>query len=191
MSSTGKIWLGSATSDIAAITAENASSSGTPAATREPKAIMRINRVAGSESPSAFARSLVNVSFSSLLELASPNCSTVRFSSWMACTESIASVEGSMRSAASSSFPVIWKSISAVWPSGDTEPPPFRGDLTFCTYFARFRRSLAWSIACRNSGSLIVSVLLWTITISSLGRRPASSSVCSARADSPLKLSAP
>ena len=84
----------------------------------------------------------MNVSLSSLLELASPNCSTVR-SSWMACTESIASTEGSMRSAASSSFPVIWKSISAVWPSGDTEPPPFSGDFTFCTYLARARRSLA------------------------------------------------
>ncbi len=74
--STGKIWLGIATSDIAAATLEKASKSGTPAATSEPKAITRIKSVIGSESISAFARSLWNVSFSSLLELTLPNCST-------------------------------------------------------------------------------------------------------------------
>ena len=81
--STGKIWLGIATSDIAAATLENASSSGTPAATSEPKAITRISSVIGSESVSAFARSLWKTSFSSLLELTLPNCSTRR-SGWSA-----------------------------------------------------------------------------------------------------------
>ena len=83
---------------------------------------------------------------------------------------------------------MISKSISAVWPSARHRAAAAQRRLDVRPRTWRVSgRSLAWSTAVRNSGSLIVSVLLWTITISSLGRRPASSSVCSARADSPLK----
>src|SRR5436190_593994 len=43
---------------IAASTAENASSTGTPAATNAPKATRRITNVTGSDSRSAFSKSL-------------------------------------------------------------------------------------------------------------------------------------
>ncbi len=77
MLSTGQIWLGRATSPIAAATAEIASSSGTPAATSEPNVMTRISRVSGSESSSALPRSLAKMSLSSFCVLTLPNCSTV------------------------------------------------------------------------------------------------------------------
>ena len=58
LSSIGKMWLGMATSPMVAITAEMASSTGTPAATSAPNAITRMSRVTGSDSVSARFRSL-------------------------------------------------------------------------------------------------------------------------------------
>ncbi len=78
MLSIGEMWLGIATSDIAAITAVKPISSGISAATSEPKAMTRISSVIGSESDSAFSRSDSKTSLSSLLELTLPNCSTSR-----------------------------------------------------------------------------------------------------------------
>ena len=173
MLSIGEIWLGSATSASAAITQETASSSGTPAATSEPNATTRISSVSGREISSAFARSLVKVSLSSLLELTLPNCSTSR-SGLAAWTEPIASSAGSSRSLASRSSPVISKSINTVRPSSDTDPAPSSGDSTFSTYSARASRSLTCSIAVANSGSSIVNDSLWMTATSSLGLIPSS-----------------
>ena len=53
LSSIGKMWLGIATRPIVAITAEIASSTGTPAATSAPNAITRMISVTGSDSVSA------------------------------------------------------------------------------------------------------------------------------------------
>ncbi len=140
MLSTGDELLGIAIRPIAAMTAENASSSGTPAATSDPKAITRISRVIGSESSSALPRSLWKVSFSSLFELTLPNCST-RKSGLVAATPSMTSCEGSIRSRASRSSPVISNSTSAECPSADTGASPVNGELTFSTFSVRPSRS--------------------------------------------------
>jgi len=55
----------------------NARSTGTPAATKAPKAMSRMRNVIGTESFSAFWKSLPIVSFSSLFALAKPNSATV------------------------------------------------------------------------------------------------------------------
>ena len=74
--STGEKWLVTATSPIVASTAVNASRIGTLAATRAPNAINRITSVIGSEVTNARLKSLPIESFSCLLMLASPTCST-------------------------------------------------------------------------------------------------------------------
>ncbi len=75
-SPSGTIWLGSATRPSVAITAVNPSSSGTPAATRAPKASTRMISVIGSESVSAFLKSSSKAFDSALLALAPPNSPT-------------------------------------------------------------------------------------------------------------------
>ena len=59
-------------------TADSASSSGSPAATSEPNATIRISSVTGSDSVSAFLKSSSKTSPSALPALASPNCSMRR-----------------------------------------------------------------------------------------------------------------
>ncbi len=70
-------WLDTWLSPIAASTAENASSTGRPAATNAPKAISRIRNVSGTESFSARERSLETRSFIAFSMLASPTSAIV------------------------------------------------------------------------------------------------------------------
>src|SRR5256885_4831320 len=56
-----KTWLASADSPTEPSTAEKASSTGTPAATKAPNAISRITKVTGTDSFSAFWKSLLIV----------------------------------------------------------------------------------------------------------------------------------
>ena len=57
LSSAGNTWLATADSPMAPITALRPSSRGTPAATSEPKAMVRMIRVIGRDSIPAFPRS--------------------------------------------------------------------------------------------------------------------------------------
>ncbi len=114
--SIGEIWLGSATRPSAAMTVVMPMSIGTSAATSEPKASTRISSVRGNDSSSALPRSDEKVSLSSLFELTEPNCS-IRRPGWAAATAATASLDGSIRLAACSEFPVISKSTSADRPS--------------------------------------------------------------------------
>ena len=107
------------------ITAVSASSSGSPAATSEPKARMRITSVIGSERNSAFLKSLSNAAVSALSALASPNCSMRRSgcASWAAF---VAASVAPTRSLATSSSPWSLNVTSAALPSRDSWPPlPF------------------------------------------------------------------
>ena len=74
-SSTGQIWLIGPIRPTAAATAVTASSRGTNAASRAPKARMRITSVIGREVNSAFLKSSSNAFESALSALPSPNCS--------------------------------------------------------------------------------------------------------------------
>ena len=70
-------WLTICARPIEPSTAEKASSTGTPAATKAPKAKSRIRKVIGTDSFSAFWKSLPIVSLSSWFALAKPNSATV------------------------------------------------------------------------------------------------------------------
>jgi hypothetical protein len=169
---------------MAANTAVIPISSGSPAATSVPNVMVRMISVIGSESCPAFARSSVMVSFTALLPLAPPNCSTSR-PGCLACTAATAARLGSTRSLASVESPAISKLTKAACPSAETALAPDSGDLTFSTYCSFDRRPVTSSTAARNSGSFTVSFSLRTNTTSSTGLRPARSSATSARWDSP------
>ena len=103
------------------ITAVSASSSGSPAATSEPKARMRITSVIGSDSTSAFWKSSSNAADNALSALASPNCSTRR-SGCAAWAALVAASVAPTRSLATSSSPWSLKVTSAALPSRDSWP---------------------------------------------------------------------
>ena len=134
-SSTGMIWLGSATSPMAIATEVRPSSSGMPAATRAPNAITRMISVIGTEVTSALAKSSENALPSALLALAPPNSSTRSCGFWCPALTTAASI-GSMRSLALSESPATLKLTSAERPSLETCPAFARssGDLTSDTY---------------------------------------------------------
>ena len=162
LASSGKQWLGIATRPSAAITEVSPISSGTPAATSEPKVIVRMISVIGSESIPAFARSSVIVSLIALLALAPPNCSITR-SGCSAWTAAIAARVGSTRSLASVESPAISKFTSAAWPSAETSRRRRRAaTCTFSTYWTVEIRPVTSSTAAWNSGSSSVSVSLCT-----------------------------
>ena len=119
MGSIGTNWLGSASRPVVASTAENASSSGTRAATRAPKASTSRTSVTGREVVSAFARSSLNTFSSALLALAMPNCST-RVPGWRLSTAATAARLASTFASAASSSPGISNSTSAEWRSAET-----------------------------------------------------------------------
>ena len=170
--SRGESWLGRLTSPSVAITVVIPINSGTSAATSEPKARIRISRVIGKDSPSALPRSDEKTLLSSLLVLTVPNWSMTS-PGCLALTALMASLEGSTRFWASRSSPVSWKSTRTEWPSSETGASPLSGDTTFFTSFVKKRWAVTWSTASRNSGSVVVSVLLWIRTCSSLGLRSA------------------
>ena len=159
-------------------------SSGSPAATSVPNVMVRMISVIGRESSPAFLRSSVIVALIALAALAPPDCSTTR-SGCLDCTAAVAARLGSTRSLASVESPAIWKFTRAACPSAETSPARASGDLTFSTYCSFERRPVTSPTAARNSGSLMVSLSLWTSTTSSTGLMPARSSACSARCDSP------
>ena len=74
-SSTGRIWLGSASRPIEATTAVRPSSSGSPAATSAPKATTRMTSVTNSERNSARWKSSSKRSETPLSTVASPKAS--------------------------------------------------------------------------------------------------------------------
>ena len=73
-----KTWLASAESPTDASTAEKASKTGTPAATKAPNAISKITKVIGTDNFSAFWKSLSIVLLNSCVALAKPNSATVK-----------------------------------------------------------------------------------------------------------------
>ena len=66
------MWLGIATRPIVAMTADSASSSGTPAATTAPKTISSTMSVSGIERSPALASCSLNILSSALPELIDP-----------------------------------------------------------------------------------------------------------------------
>ena len=161
LSSTGKMWLGNATRPMVAITAEMASSTGTPAATSAPNAITRMSRVTGSESVSARLRSLwTNLSIW-LPTLASPNSSMrrsgcARWAAWMAAST------GAMRSAAVVESPLMSNCTSAECPSFETRSEPWASVAArmFVTTGIAATRARMSRIAALNAGSETCAVEL-------------------------------
>jgi len=115
------IWLIGPSSPIVAITAVIASSSGTPAATRAPKAINRMISVIGSDVTSAFPKSSLILSSSSLLMLASPISPMLKLG-WAACAAATASSGAAIRVATWSSSPTSSNRSSAERPSVEICP---------------------------------------------------------------------
>ncbi len=103
-SSTGTAWLSSEVSPIVPATADSASANGTPAATSEPNATMRMSSVIGSDSVSAFLKSSSKSLLSALPALASPNCS-MRRSGCAPCAAATAFSGPSTRFSAASNSP--------------------------------------------------------------------------------------
>ncbi len=117
-----KTWLRIADRPIEPSTPENASSTGTPAATKAPKAMSRIRKVIGTESCSALAKSWLTVSLSARTALASPNSAIVN-PGWERWTPATASSDPLTRSEAVVASPRMWKRTSAEWPSAEIWPP--------------------------------------------------------------------
>ncbi len=122
LSSIGKMWLGIATRPIVAMTAEIASSTGTPAAISAPNAMTRMIRVTGSDSVSARLRSFWKNLSICAPTLASPN-SSMRSSGCAFCAAATAASTGATRSPAVAALPVMLNWTSAEWPSLDTRLP--------------------------------------------------------------------
>ena len=101
------------------MTADSASSRGTPAATIAPKARTRISIVIGSDSVSAFLKSSLKAWSSALLALASPNWPTTTPGCW-ALTRSMAATTGSIAFDVWASSPRTSKVTSAERPSFET-----------------------------------------------------------------------
>ena len=110
--SSGSARLGIATRPSAASTEVSPISSGTPAATSEPKVIVRMISVIGSDSIPALPMSPVIVSLIAFSALAPPNCS-ITISGCSAWTAAVAARVGSTRSLASVESPAIVKLTSA------------------------------------------------------------------------------
>ena len=106
-------------------------SSGTLAATRLPKVIVRMISVTGTESSPALLRSSPIVWLIALFALALPNCS-MSTPGCAFCAAATSARIGSTRSLACVESPAMSNSTRAAWPSWETVPPS-RGDVTFCT----------------------------------------------------------
>ena len=181
--STGESWLGSATSPIAAMTAEIA---------EQQRHARRDQRAEGDHQDQQGDREREQlglapgrswkVSLSSLFELTLPNCSTRQVGVGRPRPPSIASCEGSIRSRASRSSPVISNSTSAECPSADTGAVAGERRLDVLDVLGP-RRAGRTAARPRSGtpGSSIVSVSLCTSTSSSLGRSPGRRAACSAR----------
>jgi hypothetical protein len=116
-SSVGTRWLARRFTPIAARTAENASRTGSPAATIAPKATTRMRMVSGSDVYSARFMSPPKRFSSALFADASPNCATITLG-LPACAWSTAFMIGPTLSCASSGSPLMsnWTS-SECWSS--------------------------------------------------------------------------
>ena len=167
-SSTGVAWLSSETRPIVPKTADRASSSGSPAATSEPNATIRISSVIGSDSVSAFLKSFSKTSPSALPALASPNCS-MRRSGLAACAAATAASGASTRSSVTSKSPASWKLTSTERPSGEIWPalPASYGDLMCATCAVRRRRCSTSATADLKAASRALALRDWTSTVSS------------------------
>ena len=175
---------------IVAITAVRASSSGTPAATRAPKANSRMIRVIGRDVTSALPKSSWTFLLICSSVLASPNSPSVK-PGCAACTSSTACTAGLTRSDASVSLPAISKRSSAACPSLEIRFA-FAGASGLWKFWVW---GTAASFRCtstatrRNSGSVAVASLLWISTISWACSGAASAMAWSARPDSPTPVS--
>ena len=117
----------------------NASSTGTPAATNAPNANSRIRNVIGTESRSAFWKSLPIVLFSSWFALAKPNSATVK-PGLCFCTRATASSTGCTFLSAFSAFPAIENCTSAAWRSFEIAPPVGQKDVLHLRQRVQLRR---------------------------------------------------
>ena len=191
LSSIGNTWLGMATRPRVAMTPEMASSTGTPAATRAPKARIRMMSVTGRDSVSAFFRSLPTASSICDPTLASPN-SSMRSCGLAFCTLLTAASTGSMRSPALSALPLMSNFTRAECSSLETRPAPSGSPAadTFSTTGTADTADLMLWIAAVNAGSSALRVALWISTSSWAGVGKCRSSACSAAPDCPLNSSA-
>jgi len=185
-----RTWLESAASPSDPRTAENDSSTGTPAATNAPKASSRTRNVTGRVRVSAREKSWPVVSSSSCSALASPNSVTVKPG---ACRRSAATraSTGFTREPAVSGEPRMSNWTIAAWRSAEIWSGwPLSGPLTpLACGSARTARSTRWS-SLRKAGSPAACAALRTSTASLACRwKPASVSARSARAGSPLEFS--
>jgi len=114
-------WLATAASPPEPSTAEKASRTGTPAATKAPNATSSTRKVIGSDSRSAFEIPSLIVRLSWRLELASPNSATMKPGAalWSSAT---ALSTGCTRSDAVSGLPLMSNSTRAEWPSLEIWP---------------------------------------------------------------------
>ena len=115
-STVGITWLTIEFRPNVASTAENASSTGIPAATSAPNAINRMIMVSGRETLRAFAKSALILSLRTCVADASPN-SRMERSGLAARSDATPSITGWMRSGAVSLSPEIWNRTSAECPS--------------------------------------------------------------------------
>ncbi len=133
---------------MAAATEESASSTGTPAAISAPNAMIRMSRVTGRLSISAFWKSLPRVSSSALL-IDGPPTSSTRSSGWACWTSAVAARSGSTRSDAVSGSPDMVIGTSSAEPSragtgSATEATPVTPD-SFAVASAATLAAAAWS----------------------------------------------
>ena len=105
-------WLRTAEMPIAAMTPENASSTGSPAATSAPKASSMIRSVIGSASLSALLKSLLSVCDKARSALASP-ASWIEKPGWARWTLATVASAGATRFFAVSVLPTISKRMIA------------------------------------------------------------------------------
>ena len=174
---------------MVAATAVTPSSSGTPAATSEPNATIRMSSVIGSERTSAFWKSSSNAFEIALSALASPNWPT-NTCGLAFCAAAVAASAPSTRSSVTSSSPGISNVTSAERPSSDSWPslPLASGDSTLSTPFTRSSRdTVSFTAAVKAGSPIFTEPLPWTRTCSSAASRKSAAAIAlSAALDSPL-----
>ena len=145
----------------------------------------------GSDSVSAFARSLSKTSMSSFSELAEPNCSMVK-SGWAFCIAAVVASVASTRVLVCAAVPGTSKETCTECLSGEIRPLPACLAYGLFSLFASGSASMRFSrsrTTARYSGSFAFSVLLWMSTISPapvVDSGKASSWIGLARPESPV-----
>src|SRR5512133_2893652 len=163
-----KPWVRSASNPAEASRPSIVSSSGRPAATREPKASTRIASVTGQEKSSDFiiAVRLAALKSDHIPEAPVRLTETLPVASWCSLPFSLSAAA----TIAVGSF-LAPATMRAVWPSREIETPA-DGATTFEMCGSARRIASALATTERNAGDLVVSVEEWTTTIGAELARP-------------------